>query len=254
MRPAATDQIGQAAAEVPVETAHVAGCQGAARPGRRQPRSPQDLISNQIADPRQPGLVHQAGFQRHCAPRQCPPKLRQGHREGVGAETVLVRVKLDRSQPAGVAHGQPAAVCKAQGEAIVAGVLFGRDVEQPVDACSPIDDQPAAHPEMEAQDDVWLPTSGTGIQQHQLAPPPSGHELPALEGRHRGVSHQTPLQVPGVGCLDSRDRAPQGAPLRQGPVTFHLGQLRHQGAASSTARPNTASSMGSVSLPVKVFC
>ncbi len=108
---------------------------------------------------------------------------------------------------------------------------------------------------MQAEHHLHPAACRSGVEQHELATPTGGEEAEAHESRGGPGRHQTPLEVPGVRCVDAVDRAAEGRPLGQGPVALDLGKLGHQPAAASwRARVNTASSMDAVSLPVKVFC
>ena len=85
---------------------------------------PQDLVDEQVAEPGDPGLVHQDGLQRR--PRPATATVRSSRRrevEGVGPEALFVGIELDRAEPARVAQVQGAAVGEAQPEPVPRRVL-----------------------------------------------------------------------------------------------------------------------------------
>ena len=61
----------------------------------------------------------------------------------------------------------------------------GGRVEQAVDAGPAVDDEPAAHPEVQAQHHVGLVAGDAGVEQQELASPAGRQELPAHERRRR---------------------------------------------------------------------
>ncbi len=131
-----------------------------------------------------------------------------------------------------------------------------RRIQQPVDTGPPVDDQPPAHAEMQPDDHVRPRHLGGGVEQQQLAAPSGADQLAADERGLGAGRHQAPLEIPGVRCVYRGDGTVKRRTLRQLAVPLDLGQFGHQGdrPASWQARANTASSMGSVSFPVKVFC
>jgi hypothetical protein len=256
MRPSPADELCQAGGQVPVQTAHLVGREGPRWPARCQARPPEHLVGNQIPDSSQPGLVEQAGLHGDPAVVQGGPDICQGGGQGVRPEARLVGIELDRPQTSGVPHRQPAAIHEVHGEPVVTGLIAWWRVEQAVDAGPAVDDQPSGHPEMQSQHDIDLIASGTGIEEHELAPTAGADELAVHQRGLRFGGDQAPLEIPGVGSVDPGDTPPQGRPLGQGPVALDLRELGHQSEprASSRARMNTASNMAAVSLPVKVFC
>ena len=126
-------------------------------------------------------MVEQAGLEGDVAAGQGGPKVGDGGGQGVGAETLLVGIEFDRAQSTGVAHRQPAAIGEPHREAIVPGGVPGRRIQQAVDTGLAVDDEPAAHAEMQAQDDLYL-VAAAGVEQQELAAPPGGEEAAADPG------------------------------------------------------------------------
>ena len=88
------------------------------RPGRRQSGVPEHLVTDQVADAGDAGLVEQAGFDRRIGAGERPLQLGASNRPGVRAESGEVRVELDATESSRIAHSQRAPIGEIKPEAI----------------------------------------------------------------------------------------------------------------------------------------
>src|SRR5581483_1654669 len=140
-----------------------------------------------------------------------------------------------------VAHDDRAAR-QAQREAVVAGARVVAAVEQGVDAGRAVDDEAPRHAEAHAE------RGPVGVDEQDLAAAPHAGDAVA-DGR----AWVALLHGPRVRHVHADDRAAHDA-LSEAAVGLDLGQFGQGQALSWRQRASTASSMGSVSFPVKVFC
>src|SRR2546426_884070 len=141
---------------------------------------------------------------------------------GVGPELVGRGVELGAAEAAGVADPEVAAVGEADDEPVpgldvpVGGVL------QLLDAGRAVDQQPAGHPEPQAEDGPVV----AGVEHDPLAGAAGGEEVPPDEGVGQDVGRQAALQPPGVGGDDLGDLPFKGL-FGQPPVGLDLDELWH---------------------------
>ena len=217
-----------------------------ARPARHN-----TLVGDEVPDAGQLGLIQQARLDRHARAREGPAQLGCRHRQRVGSETLLVRIELDGAEAARVAHRQPAAVAEPHGEPVVATVV-GPAVQEPLHAGLTVDDEAPAHAEVDPEHGADRAAHAPPhVEEHQLSPPAGRHEPRLRQRRRYVVGVQAALQVPRVGRVDGLYHPVQGESRRQRPVPLHFRELGHY---TRWARSKIESSIGSVSLPVNVFC
>ena len=102
---------------------------------------------------------------------------------------VLVRVELDPAEPARVLHAQVAAVVEPQREAVPPRLGAVGRVLEPLDRSGPVDQQPPAHPEVEAEHAGRVTPVVDHVEQQALADPAGRGEGPAVQ---RGVQRSSP--------------------------------------------------------------
>ena len=143
--------------DVAVEPPDLVLAQAPRRPLRVQPRPPEDLVGEQVAQAGDPVLVHQAGLQRRGALPQCGPQLAQGEGQGVGTEQLLIGVQDDPTQSPGIPHAEMAAADELEGEPVPRRLVPVAAVDQVVQGGCVVDHEPARHPEAQAQDRPLAP-------------------------------------------------------------------------------------------------
>src|SRR5581483_12083665 len=100
--PAACLELGDGGADVTVELAPLPRRERARGAGGVEPGSPQDLVRQQVAEPGDTLLVHEAGLERGGAGVERGDQLLIADRGGVRAEAFLFGVELDPAEPTGI--------------------------------------------------------------------------------------------------------------------------------------------------------
>ena len=122
----------------------------AGRPPRIDPRPPQRLVGEQVADAGHRGLVQQAGLDRR-AP--APDALREGHaadRRRVRADAAEVRLEPDAPEAALVAQRDAAAVLEGQREAVPPARVAALGGVPGVAGLGVVDDDAPGHAQVDA--------------------------------------------------------------------------------------------------------
>ncbi len=219
MRPSATPQLAHRAAHGPVQGAQLrVGERCAAR--RIQSGPPQDLVGQQVADARQPPLIHQAGFERRRT-GQGVAELDPGDGECVGTEPALVGPELQGAEPAGVVEEQTAPVGEGDARPDPLVVERPRAVAQTVEGLGTVDDQASGHTEANAHR-----RPAVGVEQQELAPAPGGREPTADQCVGEPARRRPATAVAGVDHPDVVDRASE-RPFGQAAVELDLEDLGH---------------------------
>ena len=136
------------------------------RPAQRgDPRAPQSLVGEQVADSGDGSLVQQPGFDRHLPATDPPAELVAVNQGGVGTDVRVVGVEHSSPQSAAIAEDEAASVSELDGKAVRAQAR-GR-----------IDHDHACHPEVE-------PERGAvgGVEPEELPPAMSGNEAVPDQG------------------------------------------------------------------------
>ena len=145
-----------------------------------------------------------------------PASIEEG---GVGTETRLVGIELDRAEPARIAHPERPTVGEADAEPQPGRVLRVARVEQRVAGRLAVDDDPAAHAEMQAEHRTGgaAPSDAARVDEQLLAGSSRRDELPADE-RVTDTGRREPALsgTTRAGRDNSLDPAPQRACLENG--------------------------------------
>ena len=180
-----------------------AGRQGPARTGRVDPGPPQDLVGQQVADPRHPALVEEPGLHR-CGARR---PARSAAADGVSASASGPRRSSTGSSSTpprrrGSTTSSEPPPSKHEGEADPGRVEPARRVLEALDGGPAVDEEPTGHPEAQAQG------GAVGVHQQELADPAGVEDGGAPQGRPQPGRRRRALEVPVVGRADLADRAP----------------------------------------------
>ena len=188
--------------------------------GRIDAGPPEGLVAQQVAEAGDARLVHDHRLHRRPAPGGDGAQLRQGEVEGVGTETVLVGIELDRAEPARIADEHRATVGERHPEAVPRGIGLVAGVAKRIAGGFVVDQHAAAHAEVQAEH------CATGdVDEDQLPATAGGDERLAEQGGARTGRSEAALQEPRVGCEDLSDLPVQGTRLDQGPRRLDLEDL-----------------------------
>ena len=105
-------------AHLAAQAVELLGAQLAGRAARIQPRAPQDLVGQQVADARHHRLVHEPRLQRRGPAAHARAEVVAGDLGGVGPDGGEVGLQARAAQAALVAQGQRAAVLEVHDEAV----------------------------------------------------------------------------------------------------------------------------------------
>ena len=194
------------------------------RAARVDPRAPQRLVGEQVADAGDHRLVHDPRLDRRAAARDARAERRPRHLGGVGTEALDLRLQARAPEAPLVAQDEAAAVGEAQREAVphrVGALAVGLGVARR----RVVDDDPTGHPEVQAEHG---PIPG-GLQPHRLAAA-VGVEQPAADERVGDLARRVRAADVRVGVVDGDDLAVQRALGDQRAGSLDLGQLRHRRA------------------------
>ena len=160
-------------------------------------------------------LVHDHRLHRRPAPGGDGAQLRQGEVEGVGTETVLVGIELDRAEPARIAQEHRAAVGERHPEAVPRGIGLVAGVEKRIAGGFVVDQHAAAHAEVQAEH--W--PAARDVDEDQLPAHGGRRRTTGRATRRAPVRSEAALQEPRVGCVDlSRSPGPSARALDQRPA------------------------------------
>ena len=195
------------------ERLHLVVAQRVRGPGGIDAGPEERLVGEQVAEPGDPGLVHQHRLDGSAARGHLLAEDWETECECVHAESVLVRVELRGSEPARVAQVQRPAVGEPHAEAQPRRVVAVRRVEQWVACGLAVDDDPPAHPEVERE----RRTAGVRVEQEELAAPARVGEPVTGQCSLGRVGGETALEEPRIRARaptrpSGRARAPRSAP------------------------------------------
>ena len=216
-------EVGEGAAEVAVEAAHLGRRQRAGRSERGQAGPPQHLVGDQVADAGHPGLVEQPGLQRGRRPGQGPAQAggaERRRRRARGGTTSGSRVTPPSRRGSWTTSRPPSA--KVTDHRSHAGSYRVGGVEEPADGVVAVDEQRSRHPEPHADHRAVV-----DVEQEELADPAGPGEPPADQGRGQRRRRCGALQEPRVGRVDRRRSLAVERAFGQGPVALHLDQFGH---------------------------
>jgi hypothetical protein len=171
---------------------------------------PEDLVGEQVPDPGDHPLIHEARLDRRAAAAYPPAEVRAGDHGGVGTEPAQIRLQARASQAPLVAQGEAPTVLKGEGEPIPAlvGLL--------------VDGDAARHPKMEPE----LGPIAVGLEPQCLTDPVRARQ-PAPGQRGGDLTGPVRSGDVAVIVLDGGDPASQ-RPLRdQGAGALGLRELGH---------------------------
>ena len=115
------------------------------------PCAPQHLVGNQVADASKARLIHDPRLHRRVAATENPGQILGRDAARIGPEPGLIGVQLHCTQPARVPHAEVTAVDKPDTEAVPASQFPVAGIHQVIDARRTVDNEAAAHPEVQAE-------------------------------------------------------------------------------------------------------
>ena len=172
-------------------------------------------------------LIHQHRLDRRLALRDRRVELLVRQRHRVGTEPGLVRVQLDRAEPARIPQHEVATVGEVHAESMPLRDAPIARVEQRVTRFDVVDEHPPAHTEMNADAHVGI----FRVEHDLLAAPPCGRERVADQRVPQCGRGRSPLHEPGVGRVHLAR-----SPVATRTVRARRGRLRPRGSRASTGR------------------
>ena len=134
-----------------MQPGHLSGVQGSGLPDGRQPRPPQRLVDQQVAEPGHPALVQQPGLERHRRAGQGLVQLSPGSATGRQAPGPARRGRAARRRAGGGSRStMGAATLELQPEAVPGRFVARAVVEQVVDGHGSVHHDLSCHAERAA--------------------------------------------------------------------------------------------------------
>lgn len=205
-----------------VESSQLGGLERSGLPSRVEAGTPERLVGDQVPDTRHTLLIEEPRLQRRSAPCERSPQLRDGDGASVRTEPRFLRVELDTTEAAWIAHAQLATAGEADDDTVPALLRAVRRIEKIVDAGDTVDDETPRHAEAEAEHG----TGGLDVEEQQLPDTAGGPKPLARERGPQPGAVETAFEIPGIGRLDSSDASVQ-CPLGEHPVRLHLDEFGH---------------------------
>src|SRR5579875_1457163 len=122
---APADRLAQRPAQLAPQAIELIDRQRSRVAARREPRLPQDLVGEQVADARDRVLVEEPRLDRRMAPADPPAKLLAADVGGVDPDVAVVGVEHRPAEPPAVAQRHPRPVLELDRKAVEARRLGG---------------------------------------------------------------------------------------------------------------------------------
>lgn len=210
-------------AKVAVKTGDLSIVERVARPVRIDPRSPQDLIGEQVPDASDLRLIQEPRLEGWPAVRRACPKgrgeLPSGEAQRVGAQRAHVGVDAHPTKPAGIMEEECSSILEADGRPDPLRLIRSRSVPKLVDPRQAIEEEPTGHAEPHAE------RRPLRLEQQKLSSSPSLDEGEAWE-HHRRLEARDRAAAGEVIDLDRGDR-PIERSFGEAPVVLDFEDLRH---------------------------
>src|SRR5215218_6970570 len=190
---ALADGVAGGGAQLPAQVVELVGAQLARHAPRGEPRAPERLVGEQVADTGDRALIEQLGLQGDAASADVRTEHVPADLGRVGAHVGEVGLDHGPPEPPLVAQRQPPAVGEVEHEAVPAvlrGLLVDRD--------------PPRHPEVQAE--VGAAVVGLGPEE---LPAPVRRRQPPPDQRRRDLARRVRAAHVSVRVVDSDDLAVQ---------------------------------------------